>query len=399
MNHQPATTSTAEALPVWTPARRWNETPVLACLAALLLAALWAGLALHPSPPGDDSVAAGFARDMIVHHEQAVQMAETLRARTDDPELRLLAADIALTQQAQIGRMQGWLDVWRLPTTGNEPAMAWMGTPTERAMPGMATEDEIDRLRDAPIAEAEGLFLTLMIDHHRAGIDMAQAALDHDIPTPVRQLAEGIAASQQAEIDLMRDLLADRVFASPISGDGGEHQVHEASGGHHNAGVRFGSLLQSVLPAAGLVAVGWLAGDTLRRRRVWRGGGPGRLARPLHASVVAVASGAAGLIHLALTPAHLDESIAAGVLFAAGALAQLGLAGIVWAWPRPRALTGAASVAAALIVIYLLFRVVPAPGGDAAEDVDSVGLVVQGLQVAVIAAAAALHRERRGVPA
>lgn len=398
MNHEPAM-STTEALPVWTPARRWNETPVLTCLAALLLAALWAGMALHPSPPGDDSVAAGFARDMIVHHEQAVQMAEILRGRTNDPQLRLLATDIALTQQAQIGRMQGWLDAWRLPTTASEPAMAWMGTPTEGAMPGMATEDEIGRLQSAPIADAESLFLTLLIDHHRAGVDMAEAALDHDIPTPVRQLAKGIGASQQAEIDLMRDLLADRGYAPPLSGDAGEHQVHEASGGHHTAGLRFGSLFQWVLPAAGLVAVGWLAGDTLRRRRVWRGAGPGRLARPLHASVVAVASGAAGLFHLALTPAHLDESIAAGVLFAAGALAQLGLAGVVWAWPRRETLTAAASVAAVLIAIYFVFRVVPAPGADAAEDVDTVGLVVQGLQLAVLAAGGALHWERTRVPA
>lgn len=398
MNGEPTTTSTAAALPEWTPARRWNETPVLACLAAVLLAALWAGLALPPSRPGDDSVAAGFARDMIVHHEQAVEMAEILRDRTGDLELRLLATDIALTQQAQIGRMQGWLDAWGLPTTGNQPAMEWMGMPTDGAMPGMATEDEVDRLRDAPVAEAEGVFLTLMIDHHRAGVTMAQAALDHDIPTAVRQLAEGIVASQQAEIDLMRDLLAGRGFTPPISRGVREHEGHEASG-HHDGGLRPDSLLESVLPAAGLVAIGWLAGDTLRRRRVWQGGGTGRVAPLLYASVVAVASGAAGLIHLALTPTHLEESVAAGVLFAAGGLAQLVLAGIVWAWPHRQALLAAGGVAAALTVIYLVFRVVPAPGADAAEEVDAVGLVVQGLQLAVIAAAAVAHRERLEVAA
>jgi len=32
--------------------------------------------------PGDDSAEAGFARDMIVHHGQAVQMAEIVRGRT-----------------------------------------------------------------------------------------------------------------------------------------------------------------------------------------------------------------------------------------------------------------------------------------------------------------------------
>lgn len=40
---------------------------------------------------------------------------------------------------------------------------------------------------------------------------------------------------------------------------------------------------------------------------------------------------------------------------------------VVWAWPRRETLTAAASVAAVLIAIYFVFRVVPAPGADAAE--------------------------------
>src|SRR4051812_36496010 len=89
--------------------------------------------------PGEDSAEAGFARDMMVHHAQAVQMAEIVRDKTESQEIRALAADIALTQQAQIGQMQGWLQVWGLPATGYKPAMSWMGHPTEDRMPGMAS--------------------------------------------------------------------------------------------------------------------------------------------------------------------------------------------------------------------------------------------------------------------
>jgi uncharacterized protein (DUF305 family) len=81
--------------------------------------------------PTEDSAEAGFARDMMVHHAQAVQMAEIVRDKTESEEIRTMAADIALTQQAQIGQMQGWLAVWGLPATGREPAMTWMGHPTE----------------------------------------------------------------------------------------------------------------------------------------------------------------------------------------------------------------------------------------------------------------------------
>jgi uncharacterized protein (DUF305 family) len=172
-----------------------------------LVAAFFAGasmaLLLTPGPPGDDSPEAGFARDMMVHHAQAVEMAEIVRDKTKSEEIRTLATDIALTQQAQIGIMQGWLDVWGLPSSGTEPAMSWMGHPTEGPMPGMATPQEIDRLREAPPEEADEQFLWLMIRHHRAAIPMASAILKRTDRPEVRELAGAIAASQRQEIRTM----------------------------------------------------------------------------------------------------------------------------------------------------------------------------------------------------
>jgi len=87
---------------------------------------------------------------MIVYHGQAVQMAEIIRDKTKSDSMRLLVSDISLTQQAQIGIMQGWLQAWGLPITGSEPAMAWMGHPTDGLMPAIATPDELDRLFKLP---------------------------------------------------------------------------------------------------------------------------------------------------------------------------------------------------------------------------------------------------------
>src|SRR5919112_828904 len=125
----------------------WQNTPLL-LLAGVSVLAAGAALALlfASQPPGDASAEAGFARDMIVHHAQAVQMAEIIRDKTKSDSMRLLASDISLTQQAQVGIMQGWLGAWGLPITGTEPAMAWMGHPMEGLMPGMATPDELARL-------------------------------------------------------------------------------------------------------------------------------------------------------------------------------------------------------------------------------------------------------------
>src|SRR5262249_8060804 len=67
------------------------------CAAALLAAggavAVIGGLGGHRTP-ADDSVDAGFARDMMVHHQQAVQMAGWVRDHDTNPEVRLVAYDI-----------------------------------------------------------------------------------------------------------------------------------------------------------------------------------------------------------------------------------------------------------------------------------------------------------------
>ncbi|MDP8972321.1 MAG: DUF305 domain-containing protein [Actinomycetota bacterium] len=160
--------------------------------------------------PTEDSAEAGFARDMMVHHAQAVQMAEIVRDKTESEEIRTMAADIALTQQAQIGQMQGWLAVWGLPATGREPAMTWMGHPTEGRMPGMASPEELNDLQRASPEEADVLFLQLMIPHHEAAIPMSEAVLEETDRPEVERLAGAIAASQQGEIEMMKGLLNQR---------------------------------------------------------------------------------------------------------------------------------------------------------------------------------------------
>ena len=183
---------------------------IIAAIAAFL--ALFVALAalVTSRAPDDSSVEAGFARDMSVHHAQAVEMAEIVRDKTESEEIRTMAADIALTHQAQIGQMQGWLDAWGLPPTGTEPAMSWMGHPIEGRMPGMASPEEINRLREAPPEEADKLFLRLMIPHHKAALPMARAVLERTDRPEVRRLATAIASSQKGEIKIMQEMLKSR---------------------------------------------------------------------------------------------------------------------------------------------------------------------------------------------
>lgn len=172
--------------------------------------------------PTTDSAAAGFLRDMQVHHAQAVEMALLVRDRTDDETVRTVAYDIAVTQSSQAGAMYGLLDAWGLPQRSPQPPMTWTLLPTidgstggghqmsdePGGMPGLVTVEQLAQLRAATGDDAVRLFLELMIAHHEGGVDMAEAVLARtDVPQVVT-LARGIETAQLAEIDLMRGMLA-----------------------------------------------------------------------------------------------------------------------------------------------------------------------------------------------
>lgn len=192
------------------PPRQRSWLPLILGLAALALAIMAVVAMESGRPPGDTSLEAGFARDMMVHHDQAVTMAMLIRDRTDDPVLRSMATDMVLTQQNQIGQMFGWLNVWGLPATGSQPAMTWMGHPTMGLMPGMATSQQIADLAALSGTEADIAFLNLMIPHHEAAIPMAQAALDNSDVPAVRDLARQILAAQEIEIANMQTMLDEK---------------------------------------------------------------------------------------------------------------------------------------------------------------------------------------------
>lgn len=195
-------------------------------VAVMVLVAYQMGDSAGPTLPREGSVDAGFARDMSTHHAQAVEMAEIIRGRTTDEDVRILAVDIALTQQAQIGRMSGWLDVWGLRQSSSAPAMAWMGHATRGRMPGMASRPEIVSLREQSPPEADKTFLRLMIRHHQGGLPMAEAAVGNASRPEVRHLARAIATAQETEIRAMEGMLAVRGEPTPVDNQahGKEHE-------------------------------------------------------------------------------------------------------------------------------------------------------------------------------
>lgn len=154
-------------------------------------------------PPGPGSVDAGFYLDMIVHHEQGVQMALIELSNGEDPVVRGFAQEIVIFQQYEIGRMDEQLREWGLSRADREAeAMAWMDAPVPHAaMPGLATDEQIDALQTAEGEAADALFLELMAEHHRGGVHMATYAAEHADSAAVRELAARMARNQAIEVN------------------------------------------------------------------------------------------------------------------------------------------------------------------------------------------------------
>ncbi|MEZ4194933.1 MAG: DUF305 domain-containing protein [Candidatus Paceibacterota bacterium] len=165
----------------------------------------------------------GFAQDMSVHHQQAIEMSFLVREKTDNQEIRSFAFDIINTQANQRGMMLGWLDLWQQPMTTTGRPMMWMQAAMDTMdhsqmsssftsgayMPGMATKAEMEKLVNVDAIEAEKLFLELMIRHHQGGVMMAQGVIDRSDNEVVTRLAETMVNGQQAEIDYMNELLTN----------------------------------------------------------------------------------------------------------------------------------------------------------------------------------------------
>jgi uncharacterized protein (DUF305 family) len=158
----------------------------------------------EPNPNELSATDEGFLRDMIDHHDQAVEMSLIALGEAEDPTVRAFAQEIILQQRWELGVMEAVLGRAGAErgTDPERPAMEWMGMAPMPAssMPGMATPEELDALRAAPAGAVDILFLELMTAHHVAGAEMGEYEAANGSNSYVRQFAEDIARNQMAEI-------------------------------------------------------------------------------------------------------------------------------------------------------------------------------------------------------
>ncbi len=162
---------------------------------------------------------AEFMQGMVMHHAQAITMANQAVSHGASKPVQIFCARIALSQGKEIRMMQNWLRdrKFAVPdSTGKMPAGAPMiggmthGADGTMSMPGMLSADQMKLLTDARGPSWDRLFLTFMIQHHEGALLMvdklfksAGGGQDDDI----NKFANGVQADQETEIARMKQML------------------------------------------------------------------------------------------------------------------------------------------------------------------------------------------------
>jgi uncharacterized protein (DUF305 family) len=154
--------------------------------------------------PADAEFDLRFIDSMIPHHEGAVSMAEEVLQKSKRPELKKLAQEIIKAQEKEINQMKQWRTAW-YPKAPSTP-IAWHA---QMGHSMFMSKDQMRAMRmDIDLGTADDnfdrRFIDAMIPHHEGAVVMAKDVLQKSKRPEILQLAKNIIASQQAEIDQMK---------------------------------------------------------------------------------------------------------------------------------------------------------------------------------------------------
>lgn len=146
-----------------------------------------------------NSADVSYARMMIEHHSQALELTELAPERAESAKLKALAERISAAQGPEIDAMRAWLK--------EHGQSGKSGAHEHASMPGMATEAQLTKVRAAKGTAFDQLFLTLMITHHEGAITMATDVKGQGNNIRIEEMADDVVAQQTSEINRMRGML------------------------------------------------------------------------------------------------------------------------------------------------------------------------------------------------
>ncbi|MGP4047260.1 DUF305 domain-containing protein [Streptomyces sp. 2A115] len=164
--------------------------------------------ATAPAKTGDYNDAdVAFATEMILHHRQAVDMAEMADSRASSKEVKDLATKIKGAQDPEIKTMSGWLKSWGEDVPADMSGMEGHDMGDMSSMPGMMSTEDMDKMEKASGAEFDKMFLEMMVEHHEGAVKMAKTEKANGEHGPATKLADDVITAQTAEIEQMNKML------------------------------------------------------------------------------------------------------------------------------------------------------------------------------------------------
>jgi uncharacterized protein (DUF305 family) len=171
---------------------RWRPSlAVVASSAAALAFAACGGDDSTSSSSVGNGTDLAFVKDMVPHHESAVEMAKVAQAEGESKFVKDLATDIVRSQDQEITVMRGLAT--KIADSGVEAGSMGMSMD----MSGMDAES----LRGAE--PFDRVFVDKMIPHHQDAIKMARIEKDKGQNAETKRLADAIIAAQAREIEAM----------------------------------------------------------------------------------------------------------------------------------------------------------------------------------------------------
>jgi uncharacterized protein (DUF305 family) len=198
------------------PSRLARIVAVLGALAAALaLSSCSSSESHHDGATTDDPVIAGqpagfnaddlaFVKNMIPHHQQAIDLSAMVPERSTNPEVVAMAEQISVAQQPEINAMRVFLVQWNEnPQDDTSHGSAGGHAP----MQGMVDDATMAKLATLQGQAFDTLWLESMIGHHQGAVEMAKAEVANGENIDVKSMAQTMIDTQQTEIGQMKQML------------------------------------------------------------------------------------------------------------------------------------------------------------------------------------------------
>jgi uncharacterized protein (DUF305 family) len=146
-----------------------------------------------------------FLSDMMIHHTQALQMADWAGTSAANARVKAMAERIRVGQKPEIESMR------QLLTAAGQtpPDLEHVEHMDHSKMPGMATPAELTTLQKVRGKAFDELFLSLMIKHHEGAVTMSGEEIENGSEIRVGELAQEVSVTQTKEIATMKQLLKE----------------------------------------------------------------------------------------------------------------------------------------------------------------------------------------------